>query len=111
MSGFIKYFSNNGKNMLFIVKDDKVLVEYSESWNNLKEVTSKKLHSEPIYNDKYIKTKVKTFNVVVHTIFHSKKIPNENMNYVYLAIITVYSIMKIDKKTTLKNIYKNASTL
>ena len=108
MSGFIKYFSNNGKKD---DKDDKVLVEYSESWNNLKEVTSKKLHSEPIYNDKYIKTKVKTFNVVVHTIFHSKKIPNENMNYVYLAIITVYSIMKIDKKTTLKNIYKNASTL
>ena len=30
MSGYIKYFENNGKNMSFIIKDDCILVKYNE---------------------------------------------------------------------------------
>ena len=36
MSGYIKYFQNGGKNMLFIIKDDGVLVKYNEISNKIK---------------------------------------------------------------------------
>ena len=37
MSGYIKYFENRGKNMLFLIKDGYVLNKYYEVWNNIKE--------------------------------------------------------------------------
>ena len=60
--------------MSFMVKDDSALVKYSEIWNKIKELIDKKAHSEVIYHDKYIKTKIKAFNPVVHTNFHSKRL-------------------------------------
>ena len=31
--GYIKYFANGGKNMSFLIKDDKVREKYEETWN------------------------------------------------------------------------------
>ena len=36
MSGYLKYFQNGGKNMLFIIKGDCVLVKYNEISNKIK---------------------------------------------------------------------------
>ena len=37
-------------------------LKYNEIWNKIKGLLNIKLHSQPIYDEKYIKTKVKTFN-------------------------------------------------
>ena len=58
MTGDIKYFENGGKNMSFLIKDD-VLDEYNEIWNKIKEKLNIKFHSMPIYDEKYIKAKVR----------------------------------------------------
>ena len=57
MSGYIKYFENGGKNMSFKTEDDEVYVKYNQIWNKIKELLGAKLYSQPIYDDKYIKTK------------------------------------------------------
>ena len=36
MSGQRNYFENGRKNMSFVIKDDGVLVKYTEIWNNIK---------------------------------------------------------------------------
>ena len=36
-----------------------------------------KFHSQPIYDDKYIKTKVKTFSSMINTLFLGNEIPKE----------------------------------
>ena len=60
MSGWINYFENGGKNMSFKIEDDSVYLKYNEIWNKIKELLGGvKFHSEPIYDDSYIKTKVK----------------------------------------------------
>ena len=61
MSGYIKYFDNQGKNMLFLIKDEDVYLKYTGIWNKIKKLLGIKLHSQPIYDDKSIKTKVITF--------------------------------------------------
>ena len=43
-----------------------------------------KFHSKPVYNEKYIKAKVKALNGVVNAIFWNDKIPKENVHYTYL---------------------------
>ena len=36
MTGYIKYFENEGKSMPFLIKDDHVLDKYNEIWNKIK---------------------------------------------------------------------------
>ena len=67
MSGYIKYFDDGGKNTSFKIEDESVYLEYNEIWNKIKRALNKRFHSQPIYDDKYIKTKVKTFNGVIHS--------------------------------------------
>ena len=37
MTGYIKYFKNDGKNMSFLIKDENVLDKYNEIWDKFKE--------------------------------------------------------------------------
>ena len=70
MSGWIKCFENGGKNMSFEIEDEMVYVKYNNIWNKIKDLLSGiRLQSEPIYDDSYIKTKVKTFSEVIKTMF------------------------------------------
>ena len=57
-----------------------------------------KFHSEPIYDDSYIKTKGKTFSEMIKTLFDGNEIPKEKIEYVCIACISVDSVLKIDKK-------------
>ena len=99
MSGWIKYFENGGKNMSFKIEDDDVYLKYNEIWNKIKELLGGiKFHSEPIYDDHYIKTKVKTFSEMVRTLFNENKIPKERIEYLCISCVNIDSLLKVDKK-------------
>ena len=59
MSGYIKYFNNGAKNMSSMIKNNSVLIKYHEIWNRIKKTSNTKLHSMSVYDEKYIKIKVK----------------------------------------------------
>ena len=46
-----------------------VLVKYNETCNKIKKTLKIKFHSMPVYHEKYIKAKVKEFNVSVTVNF------------------------------------------
>ena len=48
--------------MSFVIKDDDVLDKNNKIWDKIKETLSIKFHSMPIYDEKYIKVKVREFN-------------------------------------------------
>ena len=98
MSGYIKYFENGGKNMSFMVKDDNVLDKYNKIWNVNKNKLNIKFHSKPVYNQKYLKVKVKEFDGVIKTNFLGNEVPKENMRYACIACTTIDSVMRMDKK-------------
>ena len=51
--------------MSFLIKDDSMLNKYNEIWDNIKEKVNIKFHSKPVYEQKYIKTKVREFDGVI----------------------------------------------
>ena len=102
MSGYIKYFEKGGKNMSFMIKEDDVFIQYNEIWDKIRETLSIKFHSEPIYDEKYIKAKVREFNGVIKTNFLRDETPNENAHHTCIACITIDSVMKIKKKNYLQ---------
>ena len=83
MNGYIKYFENGSKNTSFFIKDDDVLYKYNEIQDKIKEKLNIKFHSEPTYDKKYIKAKVREYDGIIKTNFLGNKVPKENMLYLY----------------------------
>ena len=55
---YIKYFENGVKKMSFLIKDDEVSEKYEQIWDVIKNKLGIKFHSEPIYEQKFLKAKV-----------------------------------------------------
>ena len=102
MSGYIKYFENGGKNMSFLIKDDEVWEKYEQIWDVIKNKLGIKFHSEPIYEQKYLKAKVREFDGVIKTNFLGNDVPKENIHYTCIVFITIVSVMRIDKKKIIR---------
>ena len=83
--------------MSFIIKDDDVLHIYYEIWDKIKETLSIKFNS-PVYDEKYIKAKLREFNGVIKTNFLGDEVPKENKHYTCIACITIDSVMRMEKK-------------
>ena len=77
MSGYIKYFENGGKSMSFLIKDDEVLEKYEKIWDVIKNKLGIKFHSEPIYEQKYLKAKGREFDGVIKTNFLGNDVPKK----------------------------------
>ena len=98
MSGYIKYFENGGQKMSFVIKNDDVLDKYNKIWDNIKTDLNITFHSMPVYDEKYIKAKVRKFNDVIKTKILGDKMPKENAHYTCIACKTIDSVMRIEKK-------------
>ena len=97
MSRYIKYFENGGKNMSFKIEEESGCLKYAEIWNKVKSVLNVKLHSQPLYDGKYIKTKVKAFIDIINTLFSEDGIPKEGSYFVCVLAICIDSVLRTDK--------------
>ena len=98
MSEYIKYFENGMKDMSFKIEDESAYIKCNQIWNKIKSMLNIKFHSEPIYDDKYIKTNVKTFSCMINTLFSGNEIPKEKIHYVCIAAICIDSVLKVNKR-------------
>ena len=89
MCGYIIYFDNGRENMPFLIEDESVYLKYAGIWNKIKRLLSVKFHSQPIHDDKYIKTKVKTFGETINTLFSDNKVPKEKSHYICIAAMLI----------------------
>ena len=88
--------------MSFFVNDDNVLDKYNEIWDVIKKKLKIKFHSMPVYNEKYLKAKVREYDSLIKTNFLGNDVPKENMHYTCIACITIDSVMRMEKKNFLQ---------
>ena len=84
--------------MSFLIKNSEVWQKYKDVWEVIKNKLNIKFHSQPIYENKYLKAKVREFNGNIKTNFLGNNLPKENTYYTCIACITVDSVLKINKK-------------
>ena len=77
MSAYRKDLNIETKYMPFLLKDDELLEKYNEIWENVKNSIKKEFDSEPVYNQKYLKAKIKSYNGKINTNFHNNRVPRE----------------------------------
>ena len=98
MSGYIKYFEYRSPNMPFFIKDEEVGEKCEQIWDVIKNKLKIKFHSEPVYEYKYLKTKVREYDDVIKTKVLGNGILKENMHHTCIVCITIDSVMKMDEK-------------
>ena len=79
-----------------------MLDKYNEIWDKIKEKLNIKFHSMPVYDQTYIKAKVREFDGKIKTNFLGDSVPKENIHYPCIACITIDSVMRMDKKNYLQ---------
>ena len=76
---YIKYFKNGGKNMSLLIKNIEVWEKYEDIWGVIKNKLNIKFHSEPIYENKYLKAKVREFDGSIKTNFAIQMIGSSSL--------------------------------
>ena len=52
---------------------------------------------EPVYNEKYLKAKTKSYNGKINTNFHNNNIQKEGSQYICLSVILLDSVFRTGK--------------
>ena len=60
----------------------------------LKLVLKKEFAKEPVYNEKCLKAKIKSYNRKIKTNFYNNKIPKEGSQFICLSIILIDSVFR-----------------
>ena len=84
--------------MPFLIKDDEVWEKQKQIWDFIKNKLAIKFHNLPVYDKKYLKTKVKEYDDVIKTNFLGNDVSKENVHYTCIACVTIDSITRMDKK-------------
>ena len=79
-----------------------MLGKCNEIWEIVRNSIKKEFDSEPAYNVKYLKTKIKFSNGKINTNFQSNKIPKEGSQCICLSAILIDSVLKQVKTAILK---------
>ena len=72
ISRYVKTFKGkegNNKLMSFRIDDEKLLEKYKAIWTKIEDLKNIKLNALPVYDDRYVKTKIRTFGDKVYSNF------------------------------------------
>ena len=89
--------------MSFFTTNNEFLERYNAIWEPISDLVNKKFDSDPIYNNKYINTKIRSYNNDIITNFlnidnKNNKLPEKNKPYKCVSLISLDSIIKFNKK-------------
>ena len=83
--------------MSFLIEDKKLLEKYNKIWKKVSNIIENKFGGKPVYNEKYLKTKIKSYNEKINTNFHNNKIPIAGSQCICLSVILIDSVYRKDK--------------
>ena len=76
MTGNLNIFEDGDRKMSFFTDNNEFLERYTKIWEKISDLINKKFDSDPVYNNKYINTKIRPYNIDIKTSFHD--IDNKN---------------------------------
>ena len=84
--------------MSFHIDDEKLLEKYKAIWTKIEDLKNIKLNALPVYEDRYIKSKIRTFGDKVYTKFRGLDVPEDDVECESFILISINSLLVYDKK-------------
>ena len=63
-----------------MIKDDELLEKDNEIWEKILKSIKKEFDSEPLYDEKYLKAKIKSYNEKININFDNDKMQKKILN-------------------------------
>ena len=83
--------------MSFSIKDNELLEKYYKIWDKFSNTIKKEFYLEPVYNEKYLATKIKSYERKINTNCHNDKTPKEVSHCICLSVISIGSVFRNSK--------------
>ena len=101
MSAYRRDFDET-KYMSFLTKNDELLEKYNEIWDKVSNTIKKGFDSEPLCNEKYLRSNINFYEGKISTNFYDDNIPKEGSQYIFLSVILIVSVFKLGKNLFLE---------
>ena len=105
VSEYIKTFKDKGgeknKNnkLLFLSTDnDKLLEKYKNIWTKIEDLINIEVDVLPVYDNKYVKTNIRTYGNKVHNNFQGLNIPEDGVECKFFTVISIDLLLVYDNK-------------
>ena len=100
MTGYLNIFEDGIRKMSFLTDNNEFLERYTTIWEKISDLVNKKFNSDPLYNNKYINTKIRSYNNDIKTNFHDidnkdNKLPEKDKPYKCVSLMSLDCIIKI----------------
>ena len=82
MSGCVKTFKvedKNNKLIYYRIDNEKLLEKYKAIWTKSKDFKNIQLNILPVYDDRYIKTKIRTYSNKVYSNLCGLNVPEDDI--------------------------------
>ena len=94
MSGYVKILkfkdgNKDNKLISFRINDEKLLKKYKTTWTKIADLKIVKLNALPVYDDRYIKNKIKFDNDKIHTNFRGLNEAKDGVECEFFTIISI----------------------
>ena len=99
MSGYVKTFKvkeGDNKLMSFNIDDENLLEKYKAIWTKIEDLKNIALNDR--YDDRYIKTKIRTYGDKVYTNFGGLNAPENDIECEFFTDIFIDSLLVYDEK-------------
>ena len=105
MSGYVKIFrikdvdkDKNNKLMSLQVDDGKLLERHEAICTKTEDLKNIELNALPVYNDRYITIKIKTYRDKVYIHFRGLNLPEDDIEYESFTVISIDPLLVYQKK-------------
>ena len=105
MSGYVKIFrikdvdkDKNNKLMSLQVDDGKLLERHEAICTKTEDLKNIELNALPVYNDRYITIKKKTYRDKVYIHFRGLNLPEDDIEYESFTVISIDPLLVYQKK-------------
>ena len=86
--------------------DEKLLEKYKVIWNKIEDIKNINVNALPVYDDRYIKTKIGSFVGKVYTNFRGLNPPQDDIKIQSFIVVSTDSLLACDNKYYLQ-VYLN----
>ena len=94
----------SNKLMSFRIDDEKLLEKYKAIWTKIQNLKNIELNALPVYDYRYIKTKIRTYGNKVYTNFRGLNVPEDDIEFESFTIISIDFLFVYKKNITCKYI-------
>ena len=105
MSGYVKTFKvkkgdrdKSNKLMSFHLDNEKLLQKCKAIWTIIENLKNIKLNALQVYDDRYIKTKIRTYGNKPYTYFRGSNMPEDDIECEPFTVISIDSLFVFENK-------------